>query len=269
MARPIAATGSAKQFRDLLFSPASAVYREDGSYLGQSIPFRLTPALAQSSTHGFSSRCAERLARVDAHIVGEIASLLLKLAKRETFYAETCSDHVGEIGPIQEGTLRSSNNLAVAGGIAFVTVTLALAIAVSKQEDHPVCIGRAECVGARMVASRLQVEKLRAAEAERDAAKVRAPKDSRRCLPCAPVPVGGLAFEYHSKAAGNDPHDGMENHTHHFKRNQSPPRAGCKCFWIKPTENLSPLPGAVPVQPPPEEVSHHDVFLRRRGSGGR
>jgi hypothetical protein len=74
-----------------------------------------------------------------------------------------------------------------------------------------------------------------------------------KCLPCKPVAVGGLAYEYHSKAAGNDPHNGMDNHTHHFKMNQSPTTANppCKCFWsrdyIKPTEGNSPQAGAVKV----------------------
>jgi len=74
-----------------------------------------------------------------------------------------------------------------------------------------------------------------------------------RCLPCLPVPVGGIAYEYHSAEAGNEPHDGMANHTHHFQMNQSPPAAGCSCFWkrnfIEPTPDFSPLPGAVPVSP--------------------
>ncbi|HRI65654.1 MAG TPA: hypothetical protein PK156_15510 [Polyangium sp.] len=76
---------------------------------------------------------------------------------------------------------------------------------------------------------------------------------SQRCLPCLPVPVGGIAYEYHSAAAGNEPHDGMANHTHHFKMNQSPPAAGCRCFWkrnfVSPTPEFSPLPGAVLVSP--------------------
>lgn len=75
----------------------------------------------------------------------------------------------------------------------------------------------------------------------------------RRCLPCRPVGVGGLAYEYHSVEQGNVPHNGMLQHTHHFKMNQSPPAAGCVCFWhrdfIKPTRGFSPLSGAVPVQP--------------------
>ena len=73
------------------------------------------------------------------------------------------------------------------------------------------------------------------------------------CLPCLPVPVGGTAYEYHSAAAGNDPHKEMANHTHHFRMQQSPPAAGCRCFWqrnfIEPTPDFSPLPGAVPISP--------------------
>jgi hypothetical protein len=74
-----------------------------------------------------------------------------------------------------------------------------------------------------------------------------------QCLPCFPVPVGGTAHDYHSAEAGNDPHDGMANHTHHFLMQQSPPVAGCRCFWkrnfVSPTPGFSPLPGAVPVSP--------------------
>lgn len=75
----------------------------------------------------------------------------------------------------------------------------------------------------------------------------------RRCLPCRPVPVGGLAYEFHSAAQGNRPHRGMANHTHHLRMHQSPPFAGCRCFWhrnfMEPTEGFSPLPGAIPVWP--------------------
>jgi RHS repeat-associated protein len=75
----------------------------------------------------------------------------------------------------------------------------------------------------------------------------------RECLPCTPVPVGGEAFQCHSAAAGNEPHDGMADHTHHFKMHQSPPSAGCRCFWdrdfVPPTPGCVPRPGAVPLQP--------------------
>lgn len=75
---------------------------------------------------------------------------------------------------------------------------------------------------------------------------------SSRCLPCTPVVAGGIAYEYHSAADGSREHDGMAEHTHHFRMNQSPPARGCICFWDrnfrKPTAGFSPLPGAVPVQ---------------------
>lgn len=75
----------------------------------------------------------------------------------------------------------------------------------------------------------------------------------RRCLPCLPVPVGGIAYRYDSAAAGNRSHYGMANHTHHFQMHQSPPAKGCRCFWaddfIHPTPEFSPLPGAIPVSP--------------------
>lgn len=102
---------SARRFREIVFAPANAVY-EEGEYLGQSIPLRLTPELVNLTT-----RCAERLAEVDAHVVGEFNAGLVtvKLAKRETFFSETCRDHVADIGPVQEGTLHSSNNLLRGG----------------------------------------------------------------------------------------------------------------------------------------------------------
>ena len=75
--------------------------------------------------------------------------------------------------------------------------------------------------------------------------------ENLKCKPCTPVPAGGTAYEYHSEAAGNDPHYGMPNHTHHFRMNQSPTNKGCKCGWtrdyIHPTEGFSPLPGEIPV----------------------
>src|SRR5262249_37945000 len=86
---------SAAQFRQILFSPVNAVYQEDGSYLGQAIPFRLTPELAMQGLPGFTTRCAERLTAVDARFDGTFTQVLpIKMAKRETFYSETCSDHV-------------------------------------------------------------------------------------------------------------------------------------------------------------------------------
>jgi hypothetical protein len=89
---------------------------------------------------------------------------------------------------------------------------------------------------------------------ETESCRAQVNKGEAKCLPCKPVSAGGLAYEYHSKAAGNDPHNGMDNHTHHFKMNQSPTTVTppCKCFWsrdyIKPTEGNSPQSGAVKVQ---------------------
>lgn len=110
---------SAQRFRELLFSPANAMYKEDGAYLGQAIPFTLTPDLAGQGHPAVFSRCVERLAEVDASFVNDALTLMpVMLAKRETFYSDTCADHVGEIGPVQAGTLRSSNNLLVEGPAA-------------------------------------------------------------------------------------------------------------------------------------------------------
>lgn len=110
---------SAQRFRELLFSPANAMYKEDGNYLGQAIPFTLTPELAGLGRPAVFSRCVERVAEVDAAFVNDALTVMpVMLAKRETFYSNTCSDHTGEIGPIQEGTLRSSSNLLVEGPAA-------------------------------------------------------------------------------------------------------------------------------------------------------
>lgn len=90
---------------------------------------------------------------------------------------------------------------------------------------------------------------------ETESCKAQVSKGAAKCLPCKPVNVGGIAYEYHSKADGNKPHAGMENHTHHFKMNQSPTAntpIPCKCFWqrdyVNPTEGNSPKSGAVPYQ---------------------
>ena len=110
---------STQRFRELLFSPANAMYKDDGTYLGQAIPFTLTPELAGRGHPAVFSRCVERLAEVDVNFVNDSLTLMpVLLAKRETFYSETCADHVGEIGAIQQGTLRSSNNLLVEGPAA-------------------------------------------------------------------------------------------------------------------------------------------------------
>jgi hypothetical protein len=108
---------SQRRFREILFSPANAMY-ENGAYLGQSIPFRLTPA-----DLGLTTLCAERLAEVDAHMTGQFGGALatVKLQKRETFYSETCVDHIDAIGPVQENTLHSATNLLRGGAVSAFT----------------------------------------------------------------------------------------------------------------------------------------------------
>ncbi|MBI9019390.1 MAG: hypothetical protein JEZ07_19245 [Phycisphaerae bacterium] len=70
------------------------------------------------------------------------------------------------------------------------------------------------------------------------------------CMPCTPVPKGGLAYDYHKVPPKklDWPHKG--SHTHHFKMNQSPAPV-CICGWsrnfIPSTPGFSPLPGAIPV----------------------
>ena len=75
---------------------------------------------------------------------------------------------------------------------------------------------------------------------------------NKKCLPCDP-PVGMKAYRF-DKVPPSKPHGKLKcSHTHHYIMNQSPPAAGCRCFWAKegrhPTEGFSPLPGACEIRP--------------------
>ena len=84
----------------------------------------------------------------------------------------------------------------------------------------------------------------------KDAAKERE-KDKRKCLPCSPV-VGTLAYETHRDHT-HFPcmRTAPCGHAHVFKMNQSPPKAGCKCFWDR---NFTPVICLGANDPDPQPV---------------
>jgi RHS repeat-associated protein len=61
----------------------------------------------------------------------------------------------------------------------------------------------------------------------------------KKCLPCIP-PVGSVA--YRVDMPPSPPHNGIPTpHSHMYQMHQSPPSAGCVCFWVKVSKD--PLPG--------------------------
>ena len=63
--------------------------------------------------------------------------------------------------------------------------------------------------------------------------------DRRKCKPCIP-PVGTIA--YRVDRPPSPPHNGIPTpHSHRYQMNQSPPKAGCRCFWKKLDKD--PIPG--------------------------
>ena len=88
-------------------------------------------------------------------------------------------------------------------------------------------------------------------EANRNCAKcTKGPK----CRPCIP-PVGTLAFREDTNPA-SPPHRGVPPpHWHLYEMHQSPPHAGCVCFWHPIPDNRGgfgaspPPPGTVPITP--------------------
>jgi RHS repeat-associated protein len=60
----------------------------------------------------------------------------------------------------------------------------------------------------------------------------------KRCLPCSPM-LGSIAYRIDYKGPS---HAGIPTpHSHRFMMNQSPPAAGCICFWVETQKH--PLPG--------------------------
>jgi hypothetical protein len=70
---------------------------------------------------------------------------------------------------------------------------------------------------------------------------------TQKCLPCDP-PLGTLSYRTDSA-----PHYGMTGvHMHIYEMHQSPPFAGCKCFWHEVGHPYQPPvapPGAIPIRP--------------------
>jgi RHS repeat-associated protein len=63
--------------------------------------------------------------------------------------------------------------------------------------------------------------------------------DRRKCRPCIP-PVGTIA--YRVDRPPSPPHNGIPTpHSHRYQMRQSPPKAGCRCFWKKLDKD--PFPG--------------------------
>ena len=69
----------------------------------------------------------------------------------------------------------------------------------------------------------------------------------KKCLPCSPA-VGSIA--YRVDMPPSPAHNGIPTpHSHQFQMNQSPPAAGCRCFWVETLKD--PLPGILgpPITP--------------------
>jgi hypothetical protein len=111
-----------ERFRVLLSASAYATYDEDGSYLGQEIPFTISPlgTMGIGDSQGIpvlaGTDCAERLWSVNASLLGEdlyaesdTTFTTVVLRKRNTFYSQWCTGE-GE-SPFQVASTRPSRNL--------------------------------------------------------------------------------------------------------------------------------------------------------------
>ena len=75
-------------------------------------------------------------------------------------------------------------------------------------------------------------------------------KKCKKCKPC--IPAKGTKSYRTDFVPPSDPHWPFTGtHTHHYQMHQSPPAAGCICFWhpIGITDGASPGPGELPVGP--------------------
>jgi len=113
---------SQQRFQLLLTSPQFAVVDDDGTYLGQQLPFSLAPlgALGLGNTAGIpivaQSDCAERLWAVNAAVIGgtdlfdgESSSFTrIDLLQQNTFASQACDD---SDGPLLVSTTRPAINL--------------------------------------------------------------------------------------------------------------------------------------------------------------
>src|SRR5205085_1030353 len=71
-----------------------------------------------------------------------------------------------------------------------------------------------------------------------------------KCKPCDP-PVGTVAYRTDQVPPARPHAPFAGTHTHLYVMMQSPPKAGCKCFWHRTgvINGAVPPPGAVPIQP--------------------
>jgi hypothetical protein len=112
-----------ERFRLMLTDPQYARFAEDGTYLGQSLPFALAPlgrlGLGQSTTvPAFTgSDCAERLWSVSASVQGgagltrgSVPSVRVQLVKSNTFYSQWCRTGMRP-SEFQVASVRPSKNL--------------------------------------------------------------------------------------------------------------------------------------------------------------
>jgi hypothetical protein len=131
-----------ERFQHRLWSPAYAVYADDGSYLGQGIPF----ALAEQGE--LELRCAERLWRVTATVQGDLAGeaapdLPLVLVQRNSFASQWCSGR-GDGSPHQVGAMLPPSQLfhpddhggSEAAGLASVAAMLHPYFNVPRHDFH-------------------------------------------------------------------------------------------------------------------------------------
>jgi hypothetical protein len=113
-----------QRFRVLLASDVYASYDEDGSYLGQEIPFSLSPlgTLGLGDSQGIpllsGTRCAERLWSVNASLLSHTPHIFegsdttftnIQLRQRNTFYSQWCNPPGDD--PLQVASTRPSRNL--------------------------------------------------------------------------------------------------------------------------------------------------------------
>jgi hypothetical protein len=113
----------AERFRSWLASPAHAVYDDDGTYLGQEIPFALQPlgTIGIGDSGGIpvltGTDCAERLWSVNASLLGtdlyrgsDTTLTRVVLRKRNTFASQWCSP-ADPARPFQIASTRPTRNL--------------------------------------------------------------------------------------------------------------------------------------------------------------
>lgn len=112
-----------ERFRLFVSSPNFAIYDAQGNYLGQEIPFTLTPlerfGLGQSSGIPIlsGSDCAERLYSVNASILGEdlhttdTSFSRITVRKRNTFFSQWCGSEGPDGSAYQVASTRPARNL--------------------------------------------------------------------------------------------------------------------------------------------------------------